>query len=209
MTTLQQGRPETSPQPNRPNGAPTFRPARAVRRLAWRFDMAGVGKRFVSTMSDLQRFCLKISYCPGPRTTSCWIWTGAMNPDGYGQFYYNGRGRGAHRAAYQLFRGSIPKPFVCDHLCRNPRCVNPFHIEIVTVKENTNKGAVAARTKTACPQGHPYDERNTCYCRSKRHCRECGRIRSIDKRRRQRAALAALRAHGDIPADGMTREGPI
>ena len=23
------------------------------------------------------------------------------------------------------------------------------------------------------------------------------------------AALAALRAHGDIPADGMTREGPI
>lgn len=34
---------------------------------------------------------------------------------------------------------AIPKGFVPDHLCRFKRCVNPAHLELVTVAENVRR----------------------------------------------------------------------
>ena len=46
----------------------------------------------------------------------------------------------AHRAIYEWKRGPIPDGMKLDHLCRNPSCVNPDHLEIVTQCENVRRG---------------------------------------------------------------------
>lgn len=82
----------------------------------------------------------------------CWGWTGSR-VKGYGRFHYHGRDRMAHRVAFEWSGGVIPDGMVIDHLCRNRGCVNPAHMEVVTVTENTLRGesfsAVNAR-KTHC-----------------------------------------------------------
>lgn len=112
------------------------------------------------------------------KTGVCWEWTGWRDSDGYGKF--GGRRlltNRAHRLAYELVVGPIPDDLPLDHLCRNPGCVNPAHLEPVTHRENILRGvgrtAQNAR-KTHCAKGHPYDEVNTIWRKSGgRRCRQC------------------------------------
>lgn len=71
-------------------------------------------------------------------TSGCWLWTGAMNPKGYGR--YGKPTRYAHRIAYQALVGPIPEDMTLDHLCRVRNCVNPAHLEVVTRAVNTSRG---------------------------------------------------------------------
>jgi hypothetical protein len=77
----------------------------------------------------------------------CWDWRGKFDRNGYGRFDFkvDGRSRttGAHRAAWLTFVGDIPGRLVIDHLCRNQRCVNTAHMELVTSAENTRRGEQA------------------------------------------------------------------
>ncbi len=113
--------------------------------------------------------------------TSCWGWTGAANPLGYCRLYWpraGGKAKAiyAHRAAYVLYRGLIPKAFTIDHLCRNRSCVNPAHLEAVPRGTNVlrGEGPVAQNArKTHCIHGHPFDTENTYRHQGKRHCATC------------------------------------
>jgi len=102
----------------------------------------------------VERFEQKYEHEP---MSGCWIWIGARIPEGYGHFNLFGRAQGAHRVSYFLYRGSLGAHDVIDHLCRNPSCVNPDHLEVVTHKINLNRGRNFRRERTACPQcGEPY-----------------------------------------------------
>lgn len=109
---------------------------------------------------------------------ACWQWTGAQQ-NGYGRFAIVANTAVlAHRLAYELEIGDIPDGFVIDHLCRNRGCVNPWHMEAVTHRENTIRGtsppAVNSR-KTRCGQEHDLSGANL-YVDPKtgsRHCRTC------------------------------------
>ena len=106
----------------------------------------------------------------------CWTWTGAKKNLGYGNVRYLGRVLAAHRVAYELLIGPIPDGLVLDHLCRNPRCVNPAHLEPVTQQANTLRGegrAAQQAKRTHCPAGHPYSPENTYRLAGRRYCRAC------------------------------------
>ena len=128
----------------------------------------------------LERFAAKVE-C-GPEIDSCWEWTGTHSGMGYGRFLLDGKKYLAHRMSYILYRGKIPEGLVLDHLCRNPSCVNPDHLEAVTNKENINRGINYSSSLTHCIRGHEFNEENTYTIDNKRVCKPCRRIR--DNRRR-------------------------
>lgn len=82
----------------------------------------------------------------------CWEWTGARNPKGYGSVT-NGKGGSmlAHRRAYEEVVGEIPDGLTIDHTCENTSCVNPAHLEPVTLAENIRRRYAGM---THCNQGH-------------------------------------------------------
>ena len=107
----------------------------------------------------------------------CWEWT-ACRRNGYGRVGWDASIRQAHRVAYELLVGPIPPGLQLDHLCRNPGCVNPDHLEPVTMQENIRRGAPNNATfKEACVREHPLIEGNL-YIRpgsGNRECRACRR----------------------------------
>lgn len=106
------------------------------------------------TDEQMDRFWAKVV-----PTGFCWEWTGGKNGQGYGSFSAHRTTFRAHRMSYEALVGPIPEGLVIDHLCRNPSCVNPDHLEPVTVRVNTLRGhspRIAAElfSKEFCVRGH-------------------------------------------------------
>lgn len=115
---------------------------------------------------------------PDP-ATGCIEWTGKIS-DGYGRIYLVGGVYAmAHRVSYEVQHGPIPTGLQLDHLCRNRRCVNPDHLEPVTSRDNTLRGAGVAAlnaVKTHCWRGHEFTAENTIVRQDgRRQCRTCSR----------------------------------
>jgi predicted Zn-ribbon and HTH transcriptional regulator len=116
--------------------------------------------------SDEERFWEKVE-----KTDTCWLWTAALEPGGYGVFWYdNGEGHYAHRFSYQTFVGPLTPGMVLDHLCRVRRCVRPLHLEQVTYQVNRDRTLPVWEYRPTCPAGHVYDEVDS---RGSRRCSLC------------------------------------
>lgn len=79
----------------------------------------------------IRRFWTYAKQGPG-----CWEWTGARAAHGYGQVWDGQRQTGAHRMAWRLTFGKIPKGLVVCHRCDNPPCCNPSHLFLGTPSDN-------------------------------------------------------------------------
>jgi hypothetical protein len=126
----------------------------------------------------------------------CWTWTGITDPKGYGRW---GR-KIASRHSWELANGAIPDGMWVLHHCDNKPCVNPRHLYLGTVIENTQDAMTRGKVprvnaeKTHCPAGHPYAGVNLYVVKSGgRQCKECNRTRSRERQRRRRAALSGTR----------------
>lgn len=145
-----------------------------------------IGKYWINIPAE-KRFWMHVK-----KTKTCWIWTAGKNYAGYGHFIGNNKNRWlAHRYAYTLLVGKIPKGLTLDHQCRNTSCVNPEHLKPMTIKENILKGNGAAainKRKTQCPQGHPYKGNNLIIRKSgSRRCRTCTNNSAKEYQRQKRA----------------------
>jgi hypothetical protein len=97
------------------------------------------------------------------RSGQCWQWQGLKTENGYGSFSLRHKNYAAHRISYTALIGVIPDGLTLDHLCRNRSCVNPFHLEPVTIGENVRRGNAGIHNslKTHCKHGHEFISENT------------------------------------------------
>jgi hypothetical protein len=163
-----------------------------------------------------ERFWAKVERLP----SGCWIWRGSKDKGGYGKVRINSRDFFAHRVSYTWRHGSVPDGLCLDHLCRVRACVNPDHLEAVTLAENISRGTQGHNhaSKTHCPKGHPYDAANTYhdYHSGGRKCKTCVYGKMAEKRRAKgvpiRGVMAAVcrNGHAMIPENQrQTKRGII
>lgn len=142
------------------------------------------------TWTDVEILARMFSRVVVDTETGCWLWVGLRTAQGYGFLRAGGRTQAVHRVSYTLLVGPIPMNLTIDHLCRTRCCLNPDHLEVVTLEENVRRGWKAnrdrpsrEREKVCCPRGHLYSEENTYLDkRGWRKCRTCIRERQARRR---------------------------
>lgn len=121
------------------------------------------------TERQQHQFLAKVNKLSGVRvstqTSDCWIWEGFKDHEGYGRLQTDWakelKTPFAHRISYHLFR----EPFlpssrdkVIMHLCDNPSCVNPDHLQTATQTENIKDRDVKGRQKSKRGEENGYSK---------------------------------------------------
>lgn len=155
-----------------------------------------IGSRGLSPreISDTHRIRFRAKYVKTRTGARCWVWK-KPQLNGYAKFCFDGQVHQAARVAWAIHRGPVPPGLSIDHLCRNPSCVNPGHLEMVTLGENLRRvpssPSTIIRESGRCKRGHDmalpdawrYNASN-----GKRCCRLC-QLERVREGHRRRAAL--------------------
>lgn len=118
--------------------------------------------------------------------TGCHEWTGNSSR-GYGIIDVRGRGLMkrrillAHRVMWEMAHGFTSAEHV-HHMCENPPCVNPEHLQPMTPRKN-NRLAYSTWRDGCCERGHTDIRLNRA---GGHYCRTCNteRMRSVRARKR-------------------------
>jgi len=103
-----------------------------------------------SRKSLRERFEEKVELIP---FSTCHWWNSTLSPSGYGQITVNYKSARAHRVAYEMYIGPIPKGMIIMHKCDNPACVNPDHLKTGTQQDNMDD--MNSKGRRCSGENHP------------------------------------------------------
>lgn len=115
-------------------------------------------RKTVEKAGDLKEAVNRI-YSSIKIVNGCWEWQKCITSAGYGVAWFFGKMNYVHRISIFLFKGEKTNGLDVDHLCNNPKCCNPEHLEAVTHRENVIRGRGFSgknMRKKTCPNGHEY-----------------------------------------------------
>ncbi len=96
---------------------------------------AGVRRRLEIAITESLITRMKKHTSAQADENGCLIWLGARRA-GYGAIKHNGRVLGSHCAAFVIAGGAFIQGNVIAHKCDVRLCVNPEHLECVSVERN-------------------------------------------------------------------------
>lgn len=114
--------------------------------------------------------------------SNCWLFHHALNSRGYPTVAVGRSSRLAHRVVFEALRGPIPAGLTLDHRCRHRICVNPAHLDPMTVQENIQRGVEYRRLPDpkTCAKGHVLYEDNLVWTLWEQYgIRQCLRCRFV------------------------------
>ena|SRR5215472_1853783 len=76
----------------------------------------------------------------------CWIYTGSLSHNGYGNVSVHDKTERVHRVSWMIYKGPIPKGLIICHNCDNPACWNPEHLFSGTSLDNSTDSKNKGRT---------------------------------------------------------------
>jgi len=88
------------------------------------------------------------------KTETCWLWTGALHPAGYGEIRNSSHRLLAHRLSWRIATGKDPGKFLVLHKCNVKLCVRPDHLYLGGHKENLRDRIEEARARGECFRPH-------------------------------------------------------
>lgn len=102
------------------------------------------------TETDKKRFWDKVE-----KTNTCWVWTGAKTDRGYGCFQFKKKTYSVHRLSFFLSTRIWPGKLQINHLCNNPGCVRPDHLDLGTQKDNMQYASQCGRLDNRKGENNP------------------------------------------------------
>jgi hypothetical protein len=80
--------------------------------------------------------------------SGCKLFTGDVNPKGYGRIRFDGRSQMVHRVVWEMEYGPLPKGLMTCHKCDTPACIRLDHLYAGTAQDNADD--IAKRKRRSC-----------------------------------------------------------